>query len=376
MKKTITIDLPYWTGVSNMQILDVVSIPFSIKLDKNGSYKQTGKETINKIINNYSNESYVHITTPPGESSWGNLLAKKNIDYLRKSINLGGKKVLDIAGVDSYIANLMFEEDCIDSYTLVNPNLCTKNYLNPRIRCIDGYFPDAIDARERFDVVLLFNCLEHVPNPQKFLKCIKNIMSDEGILIIKTSDDTNLLLNGDFNVFLHEHLFYFTKESFNVMVRKVGLQIISSCSEFDSVLAVVVKNKGEDIVDSNIRPYSFDLSIFSKQLKYAEKLFRNLIQDKVNFIFHGACLGLVTLNQLLKPNVDISNVQVVDIDENKSGKFLPGFKKAILLPNKINQHDVDMVVVGSASFINPIKEYWMSRGIKGKNIITTYKQLV
>lgn len=367
-----TIDLPYWAGVLVKPVLNVRVIPFSIQKDENGSYKQVNPETIEKMITSYASDEYAHITTPPGESTWANSLTDKNLEYLRKNEILKGKKVIDIGGTNSYIADILFKEDGIDSYTLINPNLQEGNEKKSKINFIKGYFPEDLEVNSKFDVVLLFNCLEHVPDPTVFLRQINNILTDDGILILKTSDDSNLLSNGDFNVFLHEHLYYFTPESFARMTQKAGLEIVNSYLENDSILAVL-KNSTKSNFEYTFRTPIFDFSIFNEQLNYAKELFQNLYKNKTHFIFHGACLGLVTLCHLLKDHVDISEIQVVDIDEKKNCKYLPGFKKRILLPDEVRSEDIELVIVGSATFITSIKNYWTTRGVNESNVVTMYK---
>lgn len=366
-----SIELPYWVGVLENPILNIPVTPFSIRKDESGFYKQINTETIDKIINNYSSNEYAHISTPPGESSWANSLTNQSLEYLRKNSTLKGKKVLDIAGVNSYIADILFEKDNIESYTLINPNLHEENY-NSKITCIKGYFPEAFDCNLKFDVVLLFNCLDHVQNPQSFLEEIKKILNNDGVLVLKIQDNTSHLINGDFNGLLHEHLFYFTSESFKIIAKKAGFSV-SDCFMQENAILASLKKEAKDNFSEKIVPPEFDLTIFNKQIEYSKNLFRDLIQKERKIIIHGACNGIATLSSILKPEIDISDIQVVDIDEKKHNKFLPGFKKPILFPDEVSSENIDFVIVGSATFINSIKNYWVSRCINENNVLTMYK---
>jgi len=365
--KVFNIELPYWQGVVSEPGATPITLPFSVAKDEDGLYKQINLDTINKIIEKYSSDEYRHISTPPGESSWGDKIANQNIEYTRKNVDLKGKRILDIAGVSSYIADILFEEDEILSYTLINPNF--KNDVKiSKMKCIKGYFPEAITQDEKFDVVLLFNCLEHVPNPQEFLSSIKNVLTEDGVLILKIPNVTRLFKQGDFSVFLHEHIFYFTAETFTLISEKAGMGVANMCLDDDGIMATLKHLRVQKKIDIKIP--DFDLSKFNSQIEYSKNLFKKLMQNNTKFIFHGAALGLVTLAHLVKDEIDLSNVQVVDIDENKHGKYLPLYKLPIKSPEEIDVDSVDLIISGSTIFLNPIINYWTKRGLRPKNIIT------
>jgi SAM-dependent methyltransferase len=74
----------------------------------------------------------------------------------------------------------------------------------------------------KFDVILLLNVLEHVLNPIELLNDFKNVISENGILVIDVPNDfsdlqlhllNNGIINRPFWILIPDHISYFTKDS-------------------------------------------------------------------------------------------------------------------------------------------------------------------
>lgn len=71
----------------------------------------------------------------------------------------------------------------------------------------------AVKMANRFDVVIAMNVLAHVPNPAGFLAGCKRVLARDGHLYIQTSQ-AEMLGRSEFDTIYHEHLSFFTVESF------------------------------------------------------------------------------------------------------------------------------------------------------------------
>jgi SAM-dependent methyltransferase len=56
-----------------------------------------------------------------------------------------------------------------------------------------GYFPDALDADERFDVLTFNDVLEHIPDPRAVVSACREHLSDGGLLSINIPSSSGLL---------------------------------------------------------------------------------------------------------------------------------------------------------------------------------------
>ena len=59
----------------------------------------------------------------------------------------------------------------------------------------------------------------------KFIKNLKFITSESGIIIFEIPDISKMLNNGDCSMIWEEHIFYFTEKSFKIILEKFNLKI-------------------------------------------------------------------------------------------------------------------------------------------------------
>jgi 2-polyprenyl-3-methyl-5-hydroxy-6-metoxy-1,4-benzoquinol methylase len=87
-----------------------------------------------------------------------------------------------------------------------------------------------LPATERFDVITLFDVLEHVPNPRALLRSVRDHLNPGGIgLLFSPNLDSvgmALLRESSSLVMPAEHLFYFTPSSLRRMIEDTPMDII------------------------------------------------------------------------------------------------------------------------------------------------------
>jgi fatty acid desaturase/SAM-dependent methyltransferase len=89
------------------------------------------------------------------------------------------------------------------------------------------------EPERRFDVVLMFNLIEHVDDPGKVLTKVRGMLSPGGILAIKTPNydslDARLFRDRDWAGYhCPRHWVLFTKESFTALAQRCGLRVASA----------------------------------------------------------------------------------------------------------------------------------------------------
>lgn len=80
-----------------------------------------------------------------------------------------------------------------------------------------------------FDVVTLWDVIEHTPDPLAVLKESNRVLRDKGILVVNYPDFASLVarLMGRKWLFLTSvHLYYFTPRTINLILRKAGFEIV------------------------------------------------------------------------------------------------------------------------------------------------------
>lgn len=87
-----------------------------------------------------------------------------------------------------------------------------------------------IPGAEKFDVITLFDVIEHVPNPRAVIKAIEEHLHPSGVSLIFTPNLDSFafwkLKEESSLVTPAEHLFYFTKRSLGILIADAGLEVL------------------------------------------------------------------------------------------------------------------------------------------------------
>lgn len=112
------------------------------------------------------------------------------------------------------------------------------------LKAFQGSITDHPFNNNEFDVITLWDVLEHLHNPRESLFKIKNILRDGGIIIIRIPrmDSWDY---GVFHQYWHgfeapRHLSVFSKQTITRMLEEMGLKIIRTSSEYGSYMAFVI----------------------------------------------------------------------------------------------------------------------------------------
>lgn len=87
-----------------------------------------------------------------------------------------------------------------------------------------------LEIKERYDITTMWDVLEHLADPVKYLKLINNILNQDGVLAINTIDYGSCwarLWGRNWQAILPpEHLFYFSEKSLKRLLERSGFKII------------------------------------------------------------------------------------------------------------------------------------------------------
>ena len=144
------------------------------------------------------------------------------VDYvLETSIWGKGNSVLDIACNDGtqleYFKKEGFKPCGIDPAE----NLHELSSKNHKVIC-DYFNADKFDRQ--FDVITAQNVFAHNSNPKEFLEHCDELMHDESVLYIQTSQ-AEMILNNQFDTIYHEHVSFFNINSMNELVKRTNLTL-------------------------------------------------------------------------------------------------------------------------------------------------------
>ena len=144
------------------------------------------------------------------------------VDYVLETTIWGkGNSVLDIACNDGTQLNY-FKEKGFKTFG-IDPaeNLHELSSKNHKVSC-DYFNADKFDRQ--FDVITAQNVFAHNSNPKEFLEHCDELMHDESVLYIQTSQ-AEMILNNQFDTIYHEHVSFFNINSMNELVKRTNLTL-------------------------------------------------------------------------------------------------------------------------------------------------------
>ena len=108
----------------------------------------------------------------------------------------------------------------------------------------DQNYPD-----EFFDVISIYDVIEHVPDLNKFVTEISRILTKEGVLDIRTPDEGHWAVPKDRSkwnaVIPSEHLYYFNSKTLTMLLQQHGLKMIKHKFNFKPTLKMYFSYSGK-----------------------------------------------------------------------------------------------------------------------------------
>lgn len=124
-----------------------------------------------------------------------------------------------------------------------------------RIETIESPIEDVrFEESNKFDVIVSFEVIEHLFDPEKFVASCRRLLNPGGLLVMTCPNGKGfdfLVLGKDCNSLDHEHLNYFNTASLAILMKKSGLEILE---------VITPGRLDADLVRSKILDGEFDTS--------------------------------------------------------------------------------------------------------------------
>ena len=310
----------------------------------------------------------------------------KNL-ILKLSSNFKIKKpeIIDIGGNDGSLMQIAKAR----GYTTTNveptraANLSIRKGVNTIQKKFDFKLVKTLRQKKiEFDFVVSTNFFAHTNNLKEIISGVKNILNDNGILIIEIQYLYKVLKVNGFDSFHQDHKYYYTLSSLKKILHVFNLNI------FD---AEFLKNQKEILriyADKNIKKNTFrlyqilksenDFKVFEKVKKLnnfrikhifeIKKLIKKLIlQNKQIFAISASPRGCVLLNSANFTRKNIKFVGEVP-GSFKLKKFIPGTNIPIVNENKIVKEQPDFIIILAWHLKYRLIKILVKKGYKGKFI--------
>lgn len=247
----------------------------------------------------------------------------------------GTGTVLDIGCNDGtqldYLKKVGFDTYGIDPAE----NLHERSSKNHDVVC-DFFGPAAVPKLNMrdYDVIVAQNVCAHNPDPHGFLISCAELMTDDTILLVQTSQ-ADMVLNNEFDTIYHEHVNFFNSNSMQQLAQRVGLNlvdVIKTPIHGNSYIFVLSKFKHHEYQVKNIvaMEAAQGLLTVDRYDTWVNKVEHNInrLTTVLDDLRDTGCL-LVGYGAAAKGNtlLNFGNITldfIVDDNPLKQGKFTPG----------------------------------------------------
>jgi len=197
------------------------------------------------------------------------------------------RKLLDIGSGPGYF--IKSGQDCGFEVTGLEPSIEAVRYAKKLgVKVINDFFSSqTVKKLGRFDIVSMNLVLEHIPDPETFLKNVNQILKPGGILFIISPNDYNPFQNilkekmkfDPWWVSPMQHINYFNFDSITKLLKKVGFKKLDASATYPMELFLL---SGENYVGKR----SLGRKCHSKRKNLEINLLQNN-PDLFNHFYHS-----------------------------------------------------------------------------------------
>lgn len=353
------------------------TLQFSLDYNsKIGLLMQKYDEEVEKLLNkayNYGSQ----VTRYMDDYELGQKYAVDFLDFItKKEKEIQECKILEIGCGTGYLLSLLKEKGA-EVIGIEPGNQAEIGKEKYNLDIIQDYYPSE-KLKDKFDIIILYNVLEHISDIATFLKNIKNQLKDQGRIYYAVPDCEKPIKYGDISMLIHMHYNYFVEQSLkNIFKDSINRKAYIEKSSFGAELYGYINNN-EFYCDENKTDNNNELNIdFVKKtrerLQSLEKLLMKVNKEEKSLGIYVPSRAINILSQV-NENITLDNIEFFDDNPNIIGTYFPGINKKIRSRMDLINNPTDYVLIMSYTFGEDIKKD-ISKQIHDKTIIIKCEEL-
>jgi len=264
----------------------------------------------------YNSENYHTVSS----ASQGSVTALNNFfSFITKNIKEGTESFVDIGANDTLLLKKFKDKDV--NLVGIDPNI---NSDDTTIVCIKDYLENVdlnIFAKGK-KTFLSSHTLEHIYDLKKFMQILSESSTEEDQFFFQFPSLDLLVRDNRFDQIHHQHIHYFSVQSFSQLISEFGFQLIDYFLDPDHYGTLMVSFKK---TSKEIKLFEYQSFYSSEEIKRRYETFVTDISSTneriefsdENLYCYGASLMLPILRHYM-PSMDKA-LKIIDQDESKSG---------------------------------------------------------
>lgn len=208
-------------------------------------------------------------------------------------------------------------------------------------------FIDSVDyeiSNKKYSAFFIFNFLEHIPEPRKFLSGLKNNLKKNSVGIIEVPNFDHMILNGIDYDYTREHLMYFTESTFKKMLTLCGFECIKIQKIWQGHILSAEVRLADGFTLRNPITNSTPAEFIDALVRAGKKI-----------AIWGACHHSFYLVSQIKSCKKI--IYFVDSADHKVGKYSPGTGIKILKPEALKKNPPEVLLIIASSYSLEVAKY-------------------
>lgn len=195
--------------------------------------------TSEKLIKFYTNYPTSSLEWHQNESEFYRSIYQRGIDLF--SPHRDGDKLLDIGCSSGYFLSIAAKQGF--AAFGIEPNSQEAGYASKNgINVIGSTIDNLSDTKEVFDVITMWDVLEHIKQPVDYVSTLRSLLCQHGLVFVQVPTSDSLaarIMREDCNMFDGiEHLTLFSSKSLDIAFDKAGFTCLAKQSVISEVHAI------------------------------------------------------------------------------------------------------------------------------------------
>lgn len=290
---------------------------------------------------------YKDVIRATGLSEEMKAFRKKQFAGLADKYQLNQKKVIEYGAFTGDVLEIVKNSFPCDAYGLENGLNSVNAGTVKGLNMIKGYMDSETTVLKEgpFDLFYCLNFMEHMVNPEGFLKGAAANLSEDGIGLIEVPNCDMIFTEKLYSEFISDHLMYFTKDTLIQMLSRNGFEVLE-CEViwYDYIISAVVRKK--KLIDGNAFTIQYD-----KMRKMVRDFLKEHITEGKIAVWGAGHQSIANLSILdMKEYISC----VIDSAPFKQNKYTPASHLLVLPPNVLENNEINTVLIMAGGYSDEV----------------------